>query len=137
MVTDTQYTVRDFKEEDRRFIVPTFLNGLYYGDSWFSCIPKDVFMDNYKKVVNALIDSPRAVVKVACFSDSPDVILGFSILSADYSTVHWVHVKEMYRKQGISRRLVPQYPTAVTHLNTLGKALMSKVSTAVFNPFLI
>ncbi len=132
------YDVRDGKKEDANFILATFLRGLYYGDSWFSMIPKQAFMDNYKLVAEVLVnDRSKTVVKVACLKDDPDIIIGYSILSADYQTIVWVYVKEKWRLQGIARSLLPQYPVAVTHLTELGKKLLPKFKDAVFNPFKI
>lgn len=132
------YDIRDMAPEDKNFILATFLRGLYYGDSWWSTIPKQIFMDNYKKVAEQLIDNTKTEVKVACLKDEPNVILGYSILSKDYLTIHWVFVKSPWRKRGIARSLLPQYPAEITHLTATGKSLMSsKFPTAIFNPFKI
>jgi GNAT superfamily N-acetyltransferase len=128
------YDIRDFKESDANFIYASFLKGLYYGDSWFSSIPKDIFMENYKKVIQVLIK--KSEVKIACLKDEPDVIIGYSILSIDYQTIHFVYVKEKWRNRGIGKSLLPQYPSAVTHLTTLGKKLLNKINNPIFNPFL-
>lgn len=131
------YNIRDFKPEDTNFILATFLRGLYYGDSWFSQIPKPIFMANYQKVAEILVtDTNRTVIKVACLKDEPDVIIGYSILSADYSTIHWVYVKSAWRNNGVGRSLVPQYPTQVSHLTSLGKELLTKFKDCIFNPFI-
>lgn len=127
------YDIRDIKTGDENFVLATFLRGLYYGDSWFSTIPKDIFMENYKQVATALLS--KAVIKIACLKEDPDVIIGYSILSPDYQTIHFVFVKHAWRNKGIARSLLPQYPTAITHLTKLGKELMSKFPTAQFNPF--
>lgn len=127
------YEVRDYKPEDKSFIMATFLRGLYYGDSWFSIIPKDIFMANYKLIVEALLAKHQ--VKVACLCEDKDVILGYSILSKDFTTIHWCFVKSAFRKQGISKALLPKYPTTVTHLTVLGKALLPKFKDCLFNPF--
>lgn len=129
------YSVRDAKLEDKNFILATFLRGLYYGETWFSDIPKDIFMENYKKIAEALIHSPKVIIKVACLPEDQDVILGYSILSTDYQTVHWVYCKSAWRLKGIGRSLVPQHPVYVSHLSQLGKSLLSKLKPAVFNPF--
>src|SRR5262249_10235426 len=81
------YNIRDGTDKDYNFILATFLRGLYYGDSWFSLIPKDIFMDNYKIIAQTLIKLPSTVVKIACLPDDPDVILGYSILSSDYQVI--------------------------------------------------
>jgi len=131
------YHIRDGVSEDFPFVYASFLKGLYYGDSWFSQVPKNIFMNNYKIVVKALIENPNTVIKIACLPEDPGVILGYSILSGDYQGIHWVFVKSAWRGKGIGTSLVPKYPSYVTHLTKLGKSLMFKVESAVFDPFKI
>lgn len=133
---DGLYDVRDGIDSDHSFIYATMLQGLYYGDSWFSRIPKDVFMDNYKRVIAVILNHPTTVVKVACLPEDPDTILGYSILSGDYQQVHWVHVKKVWRNKGVGKRLTPAHPVSFTHLNDLGLKLMKKFPNTIFNPFL-
>lgn len=142
MVSNFQglYNIRDYKPSDKNFIMATFLRGLYYGDSWFSLMPKSAFMDNYKHVAEAMLK--KHTVKVACLKDDPDVILGYSILSHDFKGVHWVYVKESkrangdtWRRKGIAKSLLPERPEYFTHLTELGKSLMPKFKDTVFNPF--
>jgi GNAT superfamily N-acetyltransferase len=127
--------IRDYVPGDKNFVMATFLRGLYYGESWFSSIPKDIFMGNYKIIAEAMLNNPNNMVKVACLREDPDVILGYSLLSTDFSTVGWVFVKTSWRRQGIGRALTPVSPTTVTHLSDLGKKLLPKLNGAVFNPF--
>lgn len=129
------YNIRDATITDKNFILATFLRGLYYGETWFSEIPKAIFMDNYKKIAEQLIHSPKVVLKIACLPEDPDVIIGYSILSTDYQTVHFVYVKQVWRLKGVGRSLVPSHPTYVSHLTALGKSLLSKLNNAVYNPF--
>jgi GNAT superfamily N-acetyltransferase len=131
------YIIRFYKPEDKSFIMATSLLGLYYGDSWFSMIPKDIFMDNYKKVFEHFIDSPTTGIAIACLPDDHDVILGYSIVSSDLETLHWVFVKSAWRKQGIAKSLVPANIKWVTHLSTTGKDLLRKHKNVKFNPFKI
>lgn len=130
------YDVRDVKAEDKNFILATFLRGLYYGDSWFSFIPKDIFMASYHEVAKALIASKNVTIKVACLKEDNNVILGYSVLSNDFQTIHWVFVKSAWRNKGIMKAILPSYPSTITHLTKLGKILMiNKYPNAVFNPF--
>ncbi len=129
------YSIRPLVEADKKLILATFLRGLYYGDSWFSMIPKDIFMTNYSVIANALLSSPNVLVNVACLPDDPNVILGYSIVSADYLTVHYVYVKSAWRKNGIAKALTPRHPNYVSHLTALGKSLLHKLPNATFNPF--
>lgn len=129
------FKVRAFKPEDKNFIMATFLRGMYYGDSWFSLMPKDLFMQYYTRVAEALLE--RNAVMVACLPDDEDVILGYSIISFDFTTIHFVFVKSAFRKRGITKQLLPQYPTTVTHLTDLGRQLLPRLKNCVFNPFAI
>lgn len=129
------YDVRPMRDADKNFILATFLRGLYYGDSWYSLIPKRIFMDNYKAVAQALVSSPNVFVNVACLKDAPDVILGYSVVSSDYQTLNWVYVKKAWRLRGIARALVPSHPTSVSHLSAEGKSLLNKINNPVFDPF--
>lgn len=126
--------LRDFKEGDRSFILATFLRGLYYGNEFFKLIPKHVFMANYKHVAEALLS--KNTVKVICLKEDLDVILGYSILSNDYQTIHWIFVKLAWRKKGISKSLLPQFPVCYTHFTTIGRKLVEeKFKDVVFDPF--
>ena len=131
--------IRDYRPDaDKNFVMATFLRGVYYGDTWFSLIPKNIFMNAYKKFAEAIVNNPKTIIKVACLQDDPDVMVGYSILSSDFSAITWVFVKAAWRKQGIARQLLPQLPTTVTHLTPLGKSLLPKFKTQViFNPFYV
>ena len=129
------YHIRDGTDKDKNFILATFLRGLYYGNSWFNMIEKTIFMNEYKVIANAILSSSKTVVKIACLPDDPDVILGYSVLSADYQTVHWVHVKAAWRKKGIGRSLTPAHPAYASHLSDLGKQLLKKLPETTYNPF--
>lgn len=130
------YTIRNSIPDDRNLVLKSFLEGVYYGDSWFSKINKRIFMDNYKLVAQALFDGPRTLVKIACLNEDPSTIIGYSILSKDESTVHWVYVKKIWRNHGIAKSLVPSSPTYVSHLTPKGEKLLTKFNSKVeFNPF--
>jgi hypothetical protein len=141
------YLIREYAPEDKNFICATFLRGLYHGDSWFSLMPRNIFMTNYHKVIEALIDSPNVLIRIAALTEDPSVILGYSLLSKDGQTLPWVYVKSSksqegsWRMHGIGKALVT-IPTLgiepikqVTHLTTLGKELLPKLKNPIFNPF--
>lgn len=128
------YMLREYKAEDKAFIMATMLRGLYYGNEFFHMMPdKDSFMDNYKLVCEALIQ--KHVVVVACLKDDLDTILGYSLTSADGKVIHFCFVKKAWRKQGIGRELLPQSPKLYSHFTTLGLQLAKKYPDFTFNPF--
>lgn len=129
------YELRNFKDSDKNFVLATFLRGLYYGNSWFNLVPKDIFMKEYKVIAEALISNSNTFISIACLKEDPDVILGYSILSSNFNTIHWVYVKSNWRRNGIGSSLLPLYPTTFSHLSELGRTLMSKYPNTIFNPF--
>lgn len=129
------YDIRPPVKDDISFIMATWLKGLYYGESWFSQIPKDIFMNSYKKIASTILINPNINVRVACLKEDPGVILGYSITTSDDKAVVWVFVKKPWRENGIAKSLLPTSPQYVTHLTALGKTLLPKLKTAVFNPF--
>ncbi len=126
--------IRDGVPEDHAFIMATWLRGLYYGDSWFSLINKDVFMTAYHLHLETLLKTPGITVKVACLKDDPEVILGYAVLTAD-RIVHWVYCKGAWRKIGIAKSLVPDNVTSATHLTKIGLSILRKKPRISFNPF--
>lgn len=127
--------IREYQPNDKNFIFSTFLRGLYYGDSWFTLIDKDVFMSNYHKILNVLLASPNTKVNVACLKEDKDIILGYSIYSKDNSILHYVFCKSAWRSIGICRLLVSPSTTTVTHMTKVGLGFLKKHPHIKFNPF--
>jgi hypothetical protein len=131
-------------EEDRNFILATWLRGLYYGDTFYSQIPKTIFMENYHRILERFVDGELATIKVACLKEDPSVILGYSVTrsatlgEAEISIVDWVFVKTAWRGIGIAKMLTPKKINACTHLTKLGSSIIKhKMPNIIFNPFLL
>lgn len=132
--------IRDFTPEDLNFVMSTWLRGLYHGDSWFSEIPKKVFMECYHRVLESLLSRPEMKIRVACLKDDPEVILGYSATRYTHDVVilDYVFVKFAWRGIGIAKSLVDNNLYAVTHLTKAGAAIRKhKLPGVPFNPFLI
>lgn len=127
-------TTRPWKPEtDRAFVMSTWLRGLYYGDSWFSLIPKDTFMAHYHPFLEKLLNAPGVDVTVACLVEDSDVIIGYSVHTN--TVLHYTFCKKSWRKIGVARILLPQTVSVVSHLTDLGRKLLPKLPGAIFNPF--
>lgn len=127
------FIVREYKPEDKNFVMASFLRGVYYGNPFYNMTPKDDFMNNYKHVGEALI--ANASIKVACLPDDIDIILGYCITSKDAHTLHWCFVKSAWRKSGIAKALLSTDIHTFTHFSELGLSLKHKLNKAIFNPF--
>lgn len=136
LLGDNLYTLRPGQADDYAFIKATWLRGMYYGDSWFSQIPKPIFMDVNSKFFDKLLLSSSTKVTVACLSEDPGVILGYAITSLSGEIAHFVYVKASWRKQGIARHLLSTFPKSVSHLTKLGAALLNKIGNPIFNPYI-
>lgn len=127
---------RGYLPEDRRFILATFLRGLYYGGSVFSNMPKPLFMKYYHTIGEKFLDEYAPYIRVACLKDDKDVILGYSVLNKDLTVLHWLFTKKSWRKIGIAKSLVPPTVTTVSHLTDTGLSI-TKQKGLIFNPFAI
>lgn len=129
-------TVRDYNSGDRSFILATWLRGCYYGNTFYSDIPKDIFMLHYHEILEKFLNNPSVTIKIACLKDDEEVILGYSISRSakDKKVMDWIFVKSAWRRIGIGKSLVPENLEVCTHLTKLGKAL--KPQSVVFNPFI-
>ena len=71
-------------------------------------------MDLTRPIIEKVFLDPNVAVKIACLTEDPEVILGYSITEGDI--IHWVYVKEMWRKQGIAKMLLPKNIKTATNL---------------------
>lgn len=127
--------IRPFRLSDRNFVLATFLRGLYYGDSWFSQMNKATFMYEYHKILMHIMSNPNTEITVACLREDPETILAYSLTSKDQTTLHWVFTKKAWRGIGITKDLVPQTVTTVTHLTKTGLSIIHNKKSIEFNPF--
>lgn len=121
---------------DENFIYSTWLKGMYYGNEFVRWVPEPAFFFNYRKVIKAILALPRARVKVACLKTDPNEILGYVVMEDNegFTTLHWAFTKELWRKMGVAKKLMPATISEVTHLTKLGKSI--KPASWAYNPFL-
>lgn len=129
-----QFLIRSFMPEDKNFIYSTWLRGLYFGNDYFGAIPSQVFFSKYSSIVEKVLALNKCEVYVACLPDAKDVILGYAILYP--GILHWIFVKDSWRKLGIAKALVPKDTHSCTHLTMVGTFLKNKYKL-IFNPFLL
>lgn len=125
---------------DKNFILATMLRGLYYGNTWFGAIPKNIFMQRYHTILERLLAHPDTVVTIACLKDDAEVVLGYSIYRKTHDTIilDYIFVKSAWRRIGIAKSLLPNNIFAVTHLTRPGASIMkSKLPNIPYNPFLL
>lgn len=127
------FVIRFAHANDMNFILATWLRSLYYGDTWYSDIDKNVFFTEYPRYIQALVKSSNTIV--VALADDPDVIIGYACGTA--TIIHFVYVKKAWRRKGVARLLLNDtgYYEWVTHLTKIGKKLLPKYGWK-FNPFI-
>lgn len=135
MIKSELVAIRGGTEVDKNFVYATFLRGLYYGETHFSEIPKQIFMENYHNKIATILENPATIFIIACLKEDPEVILGYSLISSDLETVYFVFIKKAWRNIGIGKSLVPSSVKAATHLTRVGLSLAKK-RNIIYNPFL-
>lgn len=116
----------------------------FVAHSWFESYRRgggapQVRFDTYKAGQGALIDRllAAAPTTVAFNPIEPDEICGW--MCGDRSTIHFVYVKQAYRRMGIARALVSPVLAAgpaFTHATRIGTSLASRAGLS-FNPYLL
>lgn len=140
MSSKESFVTRPYAYGDRNFIFASWLKGMYYGSPYHSEIPKNIFMENMHRILEAFLAKPGVNIRVACLKSEPDVILGYSVFHIVAETVtvlDWVFVKSNFRKIGIAKALVPSDIRAYTHLTKLASSITKiKYQHLVYNPFI-
>jgi GNAT superfamily N-acetyltransferase len=126
------FRIRPGLTSDEPYIFTTWLKSLRYTNSWFKLIDQQSYFKTYHQVIERILERPTITVNVACLADDDDVILGYSVLEPQI--LHWVFVKEPWRRIGIASDLIPKDIHTVTHLTKMGIQL--KPDNVIFNPFL-
>lgn len=122
--------------EDFNFIIATWLNGLFHGNTWFNEIDKEIYFKNYHPLLELLLKNEKTEINIACLKDSPDVILGYAVYTG--KTLHYLYVKEVWRHIGIATFLIPSGIQQVSHLTNTGLSILKKKRPNwKFNPFAI
>lgn len=132
----SRVALRGAEESDFPFIYSTWLKGLRFGNDVFGLIEQESYFKHYHRAIEVILARPDTHIQVACLTEDPNTILGYSVLG-DEDTVHYVHVKQAFRRFGIAKELCPKAIKRVTHVTKVGWAILKeKHPTAIFNPFL-
>lgn len=82
--------------------------------SWLKCYREDspltkytrrrLFFEGHQKILDGLLASPQVQVIVACDGEEQDLIYGY--LAYEPGVLHFIYVKEAFRKMGIAKQLM-------------------------------
>lgn len=127
--------VREFRTTDLSFIMKTWLRA-YQPERYH--VPKYRYYAKQQELIRKLCAQEHSRIAVVCDEASPDFMVGFAIAyraPASYRkpmVVHYIYVKEMYRKQGFAEMMllklgwVPGRKILATHWNRSLQALKNR-----------
>lgn len=132
------WIIRDARPDDVNFIYATWLNS-YRSDSWIgaSCF-KEVFFRNYSRVIDRILAHPECSVRVAARKDDESVIFGYCVYEPE--ALHYVFVKECFRKWGVAKSLVEPIQKSLkyfTHRTHTATPIIGRCLGFQYNPFLL
>lgn len=110
-MSDSHLLIRPGRPEDANFLFNSWLKS--YRRSWFAQrIPNDVFYAQQHLVIEDILNRPLTRVSVITPAGDPDTICGYAVTEAidgaasKAAIVHYVYVKETFRKLGLATRLL-------------------------------
>lgn len=140
--------IRHATKEDVSFIYNSWLRSFKDSSPWAKLIPNQVFFDNHKKVVSKLLRD--SFVFVACNPDMADQIFGYIVCQptvGKVAVVHYVYIKQPYRRLGIGAALFDRmlhacehdrtFPVVATHATYALEVLNTKRIQIVYNPYVL
>jgi GNAT superfamily N-acetyltransferase len=124
------FELRDGTEDDLRFVFATWLRGHWAGQEAARLSMGEMRRDDYFALQHQRIDNllaSTARIRVAHPTGRPLVIAGWACIDQAPAVLHYVHVKEPYRRKGVARRLIGGR-SVCTHLTTMGLHLKMALS---------
>lgn len=121
-------------------VIARWLNSLKRLNKLFKAIDNEAYYKHYEEFIKAILKRPNVVVNLAALSEDPDVIFGWSVFDCISHSLHYVHVQEPYRRQGISYDLIPDNIMWITHTTRHWEEYLGskekRFHKVKFNPFL-
>lgn len=137
-----QYILREITEDDKALIFNSFLKS-YHKSSVCKFVPNSLYYKPQTAIINFIIDNTKSLV--LCFPEEPSEIIGYVLYEYvnDTLVVHYVYIKNLYRRQNIARDLILQLAEdnliIATHITDEFSTLRYKLDNKriVYDPFYI
>lgn len=120
----SQIIIRTFiPETDSGFLIDFWPKNAYHASAIKIQVPKKKWFKDFFEYVKAAIKKDK--IFIACLMDSPDTIIGCSVINGD--CLEWIYVKDVFRNQGIEGLLISN--KGVKEINTdtiVGKVMAER-----------
>lgn len=117
--------IRPAREADTNFIYSSWLRSYKWGNSFLRGLPDYLYYPHMTQLIDYLIKVRNVKIEVVCLREDSDIIVGYVV--KEHRTVHFLFVKEAWRKLGIAKSLVPKDLALVTHFTNVGVKIFTKL----------
>ena len=130
------YPAAKLPAEYKSIIFAKWLRTFRSGNPLIKNIDTGAFYDMYHKYIENLLAKPDSIIKLAVLTDTPDVVLGFSVSRED--VLDYIYVHPDNRKIGIAKKLFPKDTKVMTHITLKALEIWRnnpKYKYLKYNPF--
>lgn len=134
------WDIRDATETDLPFIYSTWLKSYRYDSLIGKGCRNTIFYSHYTKIIDHILTGSEVKVIMAAHLEDPKVTFGYLVYEPHI--VHYVFVKEEFRKHGIAKCLYSsigglQSHYIFTHKTFSVMPITKAHNELIFNPFLL
>lgn len=97
-------SIRDAQPGDVAFVLKCWQMSAQKGGSWLAQREGDAFTGVQLRYERRMVE--RCQVRVAYSESDPTLILGFAVMAPERKLLHWVYVRDAFRREGLARRLL-------------------------------
>lgn len=134
------FSIRQSNLNDINFVYATWLRSYKDFSPISKYIERQSFFPSYQRILDKLLSRDQIKVMIACDENDSELIFGY--VAFEPGIVHFIYVKEPFRKMGIAKKLCSHIPDfnqcKASHLTYYLLDLWTAKKTNIqFNPFLI
>jgi hypothetical protein len=102
-----EVSIRSATEDDHGFILNSWLKSYYDTADLSPRISREVFFKNEGKIIKELLRTE--LIKVICNPHDETHIYGYACYNDTPVTLHYIYVKQPFRKMGLAKNLLRDY----------------------------
>ncbi len=123
--------IRDYDPKiDAPFVYASWRNALWFAEIRDEKL-SDAFYSNASKDIRTLLNQKGVTTRIASVVNEPDFFVGYSVMSGTH--LHWVYVKESYRRQGVAKLLSKGFRTISPPLTKVSKVIAASHNLEEFH----
>lgn len=141
------FIYRPYEQTDLNFVRKTWAMSYYYDNYLKNHLSIKQFHHYHRPIRERILAEPTLAVIICASEANPDQILGWIaaevLEESKQMIIHYIYVKDLYRKEGIGKSLLEKVmhekPVFYTHESIIGRAILKKMprESFVYAPHLV